>query len=202
MADARTPKDGAPVRSGIGRRVAVYGPTGSGKSTLARRIAAGLGVPAIELDSIFHRPGWQPTPDGEFRAAVLERIAACEDGWVFDGNYRAVRDIILSRADTVVWLRLPFRVVFRRLVARTLRRAWTREVLWGTNRESWRKTFLSRDSLLLWSVTTWKRHVRRLSEDLTKVPHQASVITLRTPRQVGAFVSAFERGREGSGGSS
>jgi adenylate kinase family enzyme len=192
--------DAAPARAGIGRRIAVYGPTGSGKSTLARRIAAGLVVPAIELDAIFHQPGWTPTPTEEFRAAVTERLDAHEDGWVFDGNYRAVRDIILARADTVVWLRLPFRVVFPRLLRRTLGRLRTRELLWGTNQESWRTTFLSRDSLLLWSVTTWKRHVLRLSEDLTKVPHRATVITLRTPEDVEALTRALERGQERSEG--
>lgn len=199
--DARTAGDGAPARVGrLGRRVAVYGPTGSGKTTIARRIASSLGVPAIELDALFHRPGWTPTPTEEFRAAVAERLAACEDGWVFDGNYGAVRDLVLSRADTVVWLRLPFRVVFPRLFRRTLDRVLTRELLWGTNRESWRTTLLSRESVLLWGVTRWKRHVRRASEDLATIPHQAAMITLRTPREVDAFVRAFERGQDGDGG--
>lgn len=112
--ERRAGEDGA---ARLGRRVAIYGPTGAGKSTLGRLIGARLGVPAVELDALFHRPGWQPTPDDEFRAAVSSKIAECEDGWVFDGNYRAVRDIILSRADTVIWLRLPFHVVFRRLGA-------------------------------------------------------------------------------------
>jgi adenylate kinase family enzyme len=198
--DQREEEDGA---AGLGRRVAIYGPTGSGKSTLARLIGARLGVPAVELDALFHRPGWQPTPDDEFRAAVFSKIAECEDGWIFDGNYSAVRDIILSRADTVIWLRLPFHVVFRRLLGRTLRRAWTCEMLWGTNRESWRKTFLHRDSILLWSLTSWKPHVRRTAEALRTIPNQASVVTLRSPREVGAFVGALEGqepGRDAIGG--
>jgi adenylate kinase family enzyme len=55
--------------------------------------------------------------------------------WVVDGNYPAVQDLVWQRADTVVWLDLPRPVVIRRLVARTLRRTWTRERLWNDNRE-------------------------------------------------------------------
>ncbi|NIM61684.1 MAG: adenylate kinase, partial [Acidobacteria bacterium] len=81
-----------------------------------------------ELDSINHMPGWQERPTDEFRAMVTSRLEDHSDGWVCDGNYGArVRDIVLPRADTVVWLRLPFRVVYPRLVWRTLRRMWTRE---------------------------------------------------------------------------
>ena len=123
--------DATPVPLEVGRRVVVYGPSGSGKTTLARAIGEARGLPVVELDGIFHRAGWQPTPDEEFRAAVLQRLESHADGWVFDGNWRAVRDLILPQADTVVWLRLPFRVVYPRVVRRTFRRMLTREVLWG-----------------------------------------------------------------------
>ncbi|MFG1973873.1 hypothetical protein ACGFJC_31490 [Nonomuraea fuscirosea] len=84
------------------KRVSVVGNSGSGKSTLSSALAGRLGVPWLELDSIFHMSGWQPRPLEEFRAEV-ERFTAA-DGWVVDGNYSAVRDLVWSRADTVVWI--------------------------------------------------------------------------------------------------
>ena len=66
------------------RRVSVVGNSGSGKSTLARELASGLGVPHVELDSIFHQPGWEPLAEDEFRRLVTER--ADGDVWVIDGN--------------------------------------------------------------------------------------------------------------------
>lgn len=40
------------------RRVAVVGNSGSGKSTFAAELARRLGVPWVELDAVFHQPGW------------------------------------------------------------------------------------------------------------------------------------------------
>jgi adenylate kinase family enzyme len=133
----------------------VVGTSGSGKSTLARQLAAAIDVPYVELDSIFHQPGWQPLPEAEFQEAA--RRAADRDGWIIDGNYSAVRSIIWARADTVVWFDLPRGTVMRQLTWRTLRRAMTREELWNGNREPW-QNFFSWDpekSVISWA---WHKH--------------------------------------------
>ena len=56
--------------------IAVYGPTGSGKTTVAHAIGEILDLPVIELDALFHRPNWQPTPDEEFRSMVQAALNA------------------------------------------------------------------------------------------------------------------------------
>jgi adenylate kinase family enzyme len=117
----------------------MVGVSGSGKSTLGRELARRLGVPYTELDSIFHQPGWNPLPEDEFRSRVT--ALAAEDGWVIDGNYRAVQPLVWQRADTVIWLDPPRRTVMRRLVWRSLRRAAGRTELWNGNRERWRNLF-------------------------------------------------------------
>jgi len=45
------------------RRVSVVGVSGSGKTTVARALAARLGVPHVELDAIYHQPGWTGLDD-------------------------------------------------------------------------------------------------------------------------------------------
>ena len=87
------------------RRVSVVGISGARKTTLARRLAAALEVPHVELDAIFHQPGWTELPVEEFRERVRLELAA--EGWVVDGNYTAVRDLVWAAADTVVWLDRP-----------------------------------------------------------------------------------------------
>jgi adenylate kinase family enzyme len=143
--------------SAIVQRVSVVGNSGSGKSTVARELAGILGVPHLELDGVFHQPGWAPLPEDEFRRAV--GAAAAQDCWVMDGNYSVVRPLVWARADTVVWLDLPRRTVMRQVVWRTLRRAVTRQELWNGNRESLRN-FLSwapEESIISWA---WHNHAK------------------------------------------
>ncbi|MBC8476804.1 MAG: toxin [Dehalococcoidia bacterium] len=173
----------------IGRRIVVYGPTGSGKTTVAARIAVCLGVHHIELDAIAWLPGWVMKPLDEYRADISKVLNEHNKGWVCDGNYSEVRTLTLPQADTVVWLRLSYRVAFWRVLKRTVTRAWRREMLWGTNYESWRLSFLSRDSLLLYQATAWRRHHRGVSADLEGLPHHARVYELRSPREVEVFLA-------------
>lgn len=137
------------------RRVSVVGTSGSGKSTLAGELAAILEVPHLELDAVHHQPDWEPLPTGEFRRIVAAKTA--EDGWVIDGNYGRVRDLVWARADTVVWLDLPKRTVMRQLVWRTLRRVAGRRKLWNGNRERWRNFFSwdPEQSVISWA---WHKH--------------------------------------------
>jgi adenylate kinase family enzyme len=137
------------------RRVSVVGSAGSGKSTLAKELAAAMVVPHIELDAIFHQPGWTPLPEETFARRVA--AAAEADGWVIDGNYGAVRPLVWARADTVVWLDLPRRTVMRQLIWRSLRRVAGRAELWNGNRERWRNFFSlnPQESVIAWS---WQKH--------------------------------------------
>jgi adenylate kinase family enzyme len=171
-------------------RISVVGNSGSGKSTLAARLAAALVVPYLELDGVFHQAGWQPLPRPEFRAAVAAFAAG--DGWVIDGNYSAVQDLVWARADTVAWLDPPRWRVMRQLVPRTLLRLVRRTELWNGNRESW--TALLRadpeQSILRWA---WTRHaqVRERYRQARADPAHAHLefVRLTTPAQVAAFVA-------------
>jgi adenylate kinase family enzyme len=108
-------KQARPLLCSAVRRVAVVGTSGSGKSTLGAALAGVLGVDYLELDSVYHQADWAPLPTEEFRRRV-EAVAAAQ-GWVIDGGYSKVRDIVWARADTVAWLDLPRRTVMRLTVA-------------------------------------------------------------------------------------
>jgi adenylate kinase family enzyme len=173
------------------RRVSVVGTSGAGKSTFASALAAALGVPWLELDSVYHQADWTPLPAAEFRV----RVAAVASGssWVIDGNYSTVRDIVWARADTVIWLDLPKRTVMRRIVFRTLRRVGGRIELWNGNREHWRNFFTldDQESVIAWA---WKTHRSRRERYATALAEPANghlrVVRLRSPRAVRRFLRA------------
>ena len=137
------------------KRYSVIGTSGSGKTYVAAEIARRLNIKHVELDAIHWRPGWQELPKEEFRERIREETD--KDSWVVDGNYSKGRDIVWSRAEAVVWLDLPFRVVFWRILRRTVSRVLTREKLWNGNVENV-DALIGPDSMPYWVFKTyWKR---------------------------------------------
>ena len=171
------------------RRIVVIGSSGSGKTTLARDLSARLGHPHVELDALHWEPDWQEAPDELFRARVAEAVAA--ERWVADGNSGKVRDLVWARADTLVWLDYPLPVFLGRLLRRTAGRIVTGEELWSGNRE--RLAFvLSRDSVILYALRTYRRRRREYPELLAQPEYgHLSVLRFRSPEETQRWVEGL-----------
>lgn len=114
------------------RRILVGGVSGSGKTTFAAELARRLGLPFHEMDALFHGPGWEPIPTF---VEDVGRIAAGEH-WVFDSyGYTAVRELVWSLADTVIWLDYSRPIVLSRALRRSFPRALTGEPIFNGNVE-------------------------------------------------------------------
>jgi len=166
------------------RRIGVIGTTGSGKSTLAERISARLGLPFVELDSLYWQPNWRPASLEEMRAGV--ETALSSGSWVVAGNYHVVRDMIWPKAEALVWLDYGLPVIFRRLFVRTIRRSVLQEELWNGNRERfwWHLKFWSDESLFRWLLKTYWRRKRETPRLLAQPEHaHLKLIRLTSPRQ-------------------
>jgi adenylate kinase family enzyme len=156
---------------------------------MARALAQSLACPSIELDAIYHQPGWTELGDEEFR----RRVAVATEGpsWVVDGNYSVVRDITWSKADTVVWFDLAFATVMSRTVRRTVRRVITREELWNGNREPWSNVWSidPQRSIIAWTATRHRlyRERYRAAENDARWS-TVDFIRLGSPAAVGRFL--------------
>ena len=170
------------------RRINVVGTSASGKTTFARALAARLGLPSVELDALHWEADWTAAANDQLRQRVMDATAG--DGWVVDGNYSAVRDIVWARADAVVWLDFSLRTVLWRYAIRTQRRIRTGEELWpGTgNRERLSMHLLSRDSLLWWILSTYRRR-RREYPQLLAVNPQLALVRFRSAREADAWLA-------------
>ncbi|MCR9203776.1 MAG: hypothetical protein NXH75_04300 [Halobacteriovoraceae bacterium] len=175
------------------KRINVVGTSGSGKSTLGKRLAKILGCPFVGLDELFWLPNWQEKPDERF-LPDLEKAIDC-DSWVLDGNYNRTKEIKWKHVEAVVWIDLPFWLNLKQAVTRAAKRAWGKKEIWpGTgNYETFRKSFFSRDSVVLWTITSYDGIVERYEKDMAD-PKNSHIkfFRLRSYREIEDFVSKLE----------
>lgn len=151
-------------------RYVVVGTSGSGKSTLAERMSRAWGHAYVELDALHFLPGWRERELEDFAARVDAALEA-PGRWVVAGNYSKVRERVWPRAQAIVWLDPSLGRVLWRVTIRSIARIVRDEDLWGTgNRETFQQTFLSRDSIIWWALSTYHRRRRRYLEQLLEDP--------------------------------
>ena len=176
------------------RRLVVTGTTSSGKSTLAQNLATKLGFDFIELDALHWEPNWTEAPHEVMRERVNKAIQV--PAWVVAGNYSVVRDLVWPQAEIIIWLDYPFWTVFWQLTRRTVKRWWTQELLWGTNRENlWTHLKLwSPDSLFHWLFKTYWRRKRETPLLLELPEHKhLKLIHFRHPKETEAWLKGLEK---------
>jgi adenylate kinase family enzyme len=169
-------------------RVSVVGCSGAGKTTFGKRLAARLGCPFVELDSIYHQPNWTSLADDAFRSRVETELSS--DDWVCDGNYPAVHPIVCARATDAVWLDPPKGVVMAQVVWRSVVCAAMRVELWNGNRESVAH-WLDPEHPIRWAWSTFEE--RRVDYEARMTQPEYAHLRfhrLRTRRAMRAFVEA------------
>lgn len=175
----------------LGERIVIVGPSCSGKSTLGAAIANRCSLPCVELDALYWKPNWQPTPDAEF---VESLRSAIEGGrWVVVGNYfRLCSALVWPRAQTIIWLDMPLWRTVPRILLRSWRRVQSRELLWGTNYErfwSQLKLWDPDASLIAYSARSRAPHRRFVQAAMTdlKLKH-VQFLQLRNQRETEALL--------------
>jgi adenylate kinase family enzyme len=163
----------------------VAGTSGAGKTTLAARIGELLHIPHVEIDALFHGPGW--TPRETFTAEV--EAFSVEARWVTEWQYSAARERLAERADLLVWLDLCRATVMRRVVRRTVRRRLHREVLWNGNVEPplW-TVFTDPEHIVRWAWSTHHKTARRVAE-VHERHHELIVVRLVDQHDVQQWLS-------------
>jgi adenylate kinase family enzyme len=182
----------------IGHRIHVIGNSCSGKSTLGARLAQILKVPLIELDALNWEPGWislASTNPEELERRI--RQATQGESWVVDGSYKDYSQrIFWLRLHSVIWLDLPMPLLVWRVLLRSWQRWRTRELLWGTNYESfWSqlKLWNQDESLISWIIRQHQRKRRDILANMTD-PRWEHIrfIQLKSPSQIEAFSHSVE----------
>ncbi|GAB3599003.1 P-loop NTPase family protein [Microbacterium tumbae] len=165
-------------------RILIAGVSGAGKTTFATRLSAVLDLPRHELDALHHGPNWTPRP--EFLDEV--RAFASAERWVTEWQYTAkgVDAVLPPRAQLVVWLDYPHRIVRARLWRRTLARSILRRRLYNGNVEPtlWKlaTTAEPAENVLRWQTATLERWRERMPGYAAQFPH-LTILRLTHPRE-------------------
>ena len=154
------------------QRVVILGRAASGKSTLARRLGEITGLPVIELDKVFWRPGLAATPRDEW--ATLQEKLAAENAWIMDGDLGPydVVEVRLRRADTIIFLDYSLARCAWRAIVRSRERA-----------DFWR-----------WLLAYRRRSRPLLMNAIVSHAANADVHVLRSPRTLRRFVADLADG--------
>ncbi|MEM1098392.1 MAG: AAA family ATPase [Planctomycetota bacterium] len=138
-------------------------------------------MPVVHIDRLQWKPGWVEADAEDRDRRIIE--AAEAPRWVIDGNYRGTLPQRLRRADTLVFLDFPpwrcrWRVI-KRIVTH-----------WGRTRPDMNEGCRERvDFEFLAYVWRFHRDNRPgLLALLSELPEDINLVTLRTPRDVRAFL--------------
>ena len=160
-----------------------------------------LELPYVKLDGLLHNADETRATPQEFTERV-ER-AASGDVWVMDGNVVIgdtydVSDVVLPRADLIVWLDLPRWRTCQQVTLRTLKRIVMRSPLWGDQRQRWSDLFSvdPHRSPIAWSWTqhspTRRYYERKLTEDPSRDPR---CVRLTSRREISEFLARHSQPR-------
>jgi adenylate kinase family enzyme len=168
-------------------RIVVIGSSCSGKSTFSQQLAKKSNVEYIELDQLHWLPNWEERADEEFRELVNKAtLSSC---WVVDGNYSVARDIVWPRATQIIWLNHSFSLVLYRSITRSIVRAATKKKLFAGNVESFKQTFFSGDSIILWVLKTYHNKRKNYAKLLKHIEAKGiKVIEFNNQNQVDEFL--------------
>jgi adenylate kinase family enzyme len=114
------------------KKIIILGRGGSGKSTLAKQLSQITGIPHIELDKYFWKPGLVATPTGEWRQ--IQKKLINQSSWIIDGDlgkYDAL-EVRLGEADTIIVLNFSLFICLSRAILRSSERFdfWWWVVTW------------------------------------------------------------------------
>ena len=167
-------------------RILIAGTSGSGKTTFAQRLGAILGIPHTEMDSLHWGENWTPRPSFE---ADVDELAA-QDSWITEWQYSQVRERLMERADTVIYLHYPRWFVEQRVIRRTLHRAVTREKLWAGNTEPplW-SVFTDPENMIRYTWSSYPKYEPLMAEARRNHPDKR-YIEFRAPREAEKFLRA------------
>jgi len=90
------------------KKILVFGNSGSGKSTLSKKLSHQHGLAHLDLDLL----AWQTDAPTTRRLLSesqqeIEAFTVQHDGWVIEGGYTDLLEVLVSQAQEIIFMNLP-----------------------------------------------------------------------------------------------
>ena len=144
------------------------------------------------MDRLFWGPHWVKPTDDQF----FEKLNAALNtpNWILDENYDRSVLIKWKNVTSVIWVDYSLPRTLLQAMRRVFTNWWFKKGLGfdGENRESLRKSFFSHDSILLWTIKTFKSNRRRYEARMQDPEYRhISFFRLRSPTDVDRFLESL-----------
>jgi len=164
----------------LGTKILVVGVSASGKSTFTKKLAQTTNLPAVFMDAIMWKPGWNYIGDEE-TVEKLHEVASTEN-WIIEGYItKQARAFVFERADTIIYLDYSPLVCAWRYVCRWWKHRKTPRPEMPGSPEKFSFKFLK----LVWT----KGEAISLNKFLAKVTEKGKIVTLKSPREAEGFLA-------------
>lgn len=171
------------------KRINIIGTSSSGKSTFAKLLAKKLSIKYIEMDFLFWKKNWEMSSDEDFFRKL--NSSTSNDSWILDGNYTRSIPVKWKNVDTVIWIDNSFLLTMYQAITRALKRSLKSKELWQDtgNKESFRRSFFSRESMIIWTLKTFHKNRKKFSSYFTNDNYKhINFIRLRSRKECTNFL--------------
>ena len=171
-------------------KINVVGTSGRGKSTFSKKLTRKINHSYIEMDELNWKSNWVESTNKDFFEKLKKKLSS--ENWILDGNYFKAQDIKWEKINQVIFLDLPFWVVFLRVIRRSIFRVIKREKLWHGNKESLVSLFFSKESMLLHTIKSFQKNRDRFNELCSSKKYKyIEFIKLKSQKEVDEFLSNY-----------
>ena len=172
------------------QRILIVGGAGSGKTTLARKLGTYLNIPFHDSDEVGYEGGFGAPRARNVQLADLEHITT-QSAWVMDGAMLWT-DMLLQRANTIVWLDLPWRIRRWRIITRHIKADLARNNRHSGYSKLYRFYMYSRNYERDLTISTPQPpdgdiYENRVTLEYYLQPYKEKVVHCRTAKDVAAF---------------